>query len=239
MKYYSIGRSNEIEVIGHYPQTERTSQSGCHVDAFNSERNVKANQFPEFEPNYGIDIHPNAIETDLLDKTVCLEFGMVVSEKLKLILSDFKLPPHKFYPVKTFNSSKQYYWFHYITDFEKYIDFKDTIVERFNLIGLEVIEELKFKSSHDLYLEKRKSIMDIGKPVRYKTITLLKDFPNYDLFEVKGAQNFTLITEQLREILIKEKITGFEFLEFDKIESTPNTVYSKQGNSWLKKLFGR
>ncbi len=127
----------------------------------------------------------------------------------------------------------------YITEFEKYIDFKNTVVERFNIIGLKVIEELKFKSSHDLFSEKRKSIMDIGKPLRYKTISLLKDFPNYDLFEVNGAQNFTLITERLHEKLIKEEITGFESLEFDKIENTPNTVYSKQGKSWLKKLFGK
>lgn len=55
MKYYSIDGSNEVEVIGHYPQTERISQLGFHVDAFNSERNVKENQSPEFEPNYRID----------------------------------------------------------------------------------------------------------------------------------------------------------------------------------------
>lgn len=224
MKYYSIGQSNEIEVIGHYPQTERTSQSGFHVDAFNSERNVKPNEFPEFEPNYGIDIHPNAIETDLLDKTVCLEFGMVVNEKLKLVLEEYNLPPHRFYSIETFNSSNQYFWFHYITDFDKYIDFENTIIERFNIFDLEVIEELKFENFADLTSQKKRSVLEIGKPLRYNTISLIKGFPDYDLFEVNGAQNFTLISQRLKDRLESEKITGFEYLEFNKIKTTPNRV---------------
>jgi len=221
MKYYNIESTNEIEIIGFYPQTTRTSKEGYHVDAFNSERNMRFDSFPNFEPNYALDLNPKAKETDFLSRG-SLDFGFVVSNRLKEVLTKFKLPPHRFYPIQVYNSRNQYFWFHYIADIQNYICLNETEIEIFDIFNLKVLETLKFSSFEELRERKRKSIMEIGKPMRYKTITLNSDFPNYDLFEITGAQYFTLISSSLREELLQHRITGFEIVEYEKIKTSHN-----------------
>lgn len=54
--------------------------------------------------------------------------------------------------------------------------------------------------------------------MRYKNIKLNPEFPDYDLFEISGAQYFTLVSGVLRNELVNQNITGFEFLEYDRIQ---------------------
>ncbi|MBU2901666.1 hypothetical protein [Maribacter dokdonensis] len=220
MKYYNIGSSNEINVIGFYPQTKRTSKSGFHIDDYNSERQVNPNVFPDFEPNFGLDINSQAKETDLLDSASCLNFGIVISKKLKLILEEYKLPPHRFYPIKVFGSSKEYFWFHYITKFEKYIDLDKTKIEIYSSRPPFQIEEIKtFKSQKELMDFKKK--MTYKKSMRFHSIHLTNEFPKYDFFEITGAQYFTLINQKLMKHLESENITGFEYQEYNKVKNYP------------------
>lgn len=219
MKYYNIGRTNEIEVIGFYPQATRTSKTGYHIDAFNSEKNVKSDNFPDFEPNYALDLNPKAKETDFLDSG-SLNFGFVVSEKLKELLTGFNLPPHRFYPIHVYDSHNDYFWFHFITGIKNYLCLKETEVEIFDIFSFKILDTLRFGSFDELMERKRKSILEIGKPMRYKTITLNSNFPKYDLFEVIGAQNFTLISSNLKERLQQEKITGYEIIEYENIKTS-------------------
>ena len=88
MKFYYLSESREIAQIGHYPQTMRTKNKGYHVDAVNSERRVLKDSFPEFNPSYGLDLHTNSKNTDVLDKST-LPFGYVISNRLKEILKNF------------------------------------------------------------------------------------------------------------------------------------------------------
>lgn len=156
MRYYSIGRINEISVIGHYPQTERTKKLGYHVDAFNSESKIESNEFPDFIPKYGLDLHPRSIETDVLDSGT-LDFGLVVSQRLKTILESFKLPPNKFYPIDVYNSQNKYYWFHFISDMDKYSNFTKTEVDIYiNRPPFEVKEVKTFTSNSEILSFKKK-----------------------------------------------------------------------------------
>ncbi len=215
MKYFNIGLTNDISVIGYYPQTERTQKRGYHIDNFKSELNVHPDLFPDFEPIYGLDLHPNSKQTDLIDKA-SLDFGFVVSEKLKLILEMFKLPPHKFYRIDVFGANIQYYWLHYITKIDKYLDMKNTEIEIYNNRPPFIVQEVKIFNSYNEMIEFKKNL-PYNLAVRYKKITLKSEFPNYDLFEVTGIQYFTLISQKLKNELFHQDISGLEIIEFNKL----------------------
>jgi len=208
MKFYNIGLTNNLNVIGHYPQTVRIE--GYHVDFVN---NVKADYFPDYLPKYGLKLNSSSKPTDVIDRGI-LTFGFVISEKLKIILSKFKLPPHKFYSIEVAGSSSNYYWFHYISNMEKFINFEKSEIEVFETLPPFNVEETLSLSFDEILKLKSDLIMKRGRSLRYKVIQLNNSFPDYDLFEITGAQNITLISETLKKEFINNGITGFEISEF-------------------------
>ena len=220
MTFYNVGHSNELEIIGYYPQTQRTKRLGYHVDDYNSERNVTPDLFPEFAPNYGLDLNPKSIATDVIDRGT-LEFGIVISENLRKILHDYNLPPHKFYPIDVYNSNRNYYWFHYISNFRSFFDVKNSEVEIFDIFKQEIVDVVRFNSFEELNDFNRQLILQVGKTMRYRLIKLRPSFPKYDLFEIKGAQHFTVISDRLKNELERQSITGLEYMKYNMIEITP------------------
>ncbi|MFM9943746.1 MAG: hypothetical protein ACKVQB_00795 [Bacteroidia bacterium] len=216
MKYYSFGVTNELNIIGFYPQTQRAK--GFHVDEYN----FPSDSFPEFEPKFGLELNSKSIATDILDKSP-LDFGQVVNDKLKSILEQFNLPPHKFYSIDVHGSTTRYFWFHYITNFGNFIDFKMTEIEIYHSTELYLLDTVKFNSYNELMDYKRSIIMQRGKATRFGKIFLKDTFPNYDLFEISGASYSTIISEKLKLKLEMEDITGFETLEYNRIITTPNS----------------
>lgn len=223
MKFFHLAETREIEQIGHYPQTMRTKNEGFHVDAFNSERRVLKNSFPEFQLNYGLDLHPSSNNTDILDRST-IPFGFVVSQKLKKILENFVLPPYRFYPIDVFGTTNKYYWFHNITNISEFIDFNNTEIEVFNVIKQVVLETIQPSSFEEIVKMKREYVLKRGITIRYKSIVLNNDFPNYDLFQIDGAQYFTLINEKLKARLEEENITGMDINEYSKINVDSHSV---------------
>lgn len=221
MIYYNIGRTNELDVIGQYPQTKEVTSSKYHIDNIDSAVKVNSDHFPDFKPKYGLELLPKSIATDVIDKG-SLEFGFVVSEKLKRLLSDFNLPPHKFHPIDVYKVNTQYYWLQFLTDFESFFDVKNSEIEIFDIFKQEVIEVVTFNSIQEIIESNRNLVLQIGKTMRYKSIRLKRNFPQFDLFEVKGAKNFTLITETLKKEFESQNITGLEYLKYDKVGIKPN-----------------
>lgn len=217
MIYYNIARTNKLDIIGHYPQTKEVISSKYHINNINSAEKVNPNYFPDFEPKYGLEFFSKSIQTDVIDRG-SLEFGFIVSEKLKTLLSNFNLPPYKFHSIDVYNAKSRYYWFQYITDFEYFFDAKNSEIEIFDIFKQEVIEVVKFNSFQELINYNRQLVLQIGKTLRYKLVKLKPNFPNFDFFEIKGTKNFTLITDSLKRELESHNITGLEYLEYNKVE---------------------
>jgi hypothetical protein len=99
MKFFHIKTSSERKVIGpQYPQIQ-TSDGTVDAKAPDSYYNVYSNVFPVFIPNLNyLVLHKQAILTDVLSAAM-IRPGFIVNEKVKNILSQHKLPPHKFYPA--------------------------------------------------------------------------------------------------------------------------------------------
>ena len=216
MAFYLIGSLSSEDEIGQYPQTIRTKKAGYHIDSEASEKNVKQGSFPDFQPRYGLDLQTNSVETDILDRG-SLDFGMVVSEKLKNILHDYNLPDHRFYPIDVYGTQLQYYWFHYITNLYQFVQFDLSEFEIFDVINQKIIEEVKFDSITELKEIRNDLVMRIGMTLRIKNIKLADSFPQYDLFDFTVPSSFTLVSDTLKNRLLNDKITGIVFNDFHSI----------------------
>lgn len=213
MKLFWINVTREIDVIGAYPQ----STAGVPFYGELNSQNMHHNELPDLVPKYGIDLHPDANATDVIDSGN-LPFGFVVGEKVKRILKEFNLPPHRFYPVDVTGTNEKYYWFHYITNFWDYVDFSHTEIQVIDKFKYTLQETKTFNSLSDVMKFKkdlsRQSVIRIGK------IRLYNDFPHWDLFHISGPQNFTVIRENLKNRFTSETISGFEMKQYNKIKLT-------------------
>lgn len=214
MKYYYIDETREIKTIGHYPQTSASKDKRGHFDGYDSQLRMYYNRFPDFEPKYALDLHSNSIATDIIDKA-SLPFGFVVGQKLKNLLEELNLPPHRFYPINVYGTELNYYWFHYITNIWNYIDFESSEIEVVHKFKFNV-EEIKTFTSFDEIMTFKKSLPRQN-ILRFGAIRLNNNFPNYDIFEITGPQYFTLISEKLKNKLLEKNITGIGITQYDKL----------------------
>lgn len=208
MKYFSIGSSIDLDVIGKYPQVSPTEN--CILGSPFSAIRLNYGEVPQEIPYLELEFNKNAKKTDLLS-SYNSHFGMIVSEKLKQVILDFNIPKYKFYPFtllkNKIKTQEHYYLFRFYDDIFKYIDMEKS---KFSMKKREIIEEFNFKSK-EFYLNKNKDIFsDFEKTLRIEKICLLNSFPNYDLFEF---ESFTFISENLLNELKKNNITGYEAKE--------------------------
>ncbi len=228
MKYFSVSISDDLKIIGNYPQTKLRTDSGDNVriDGYLA---MEANKFPDFMPNFKLELHEKAIPTNFLPISPA-SFGWIVDDKLKSIIEKHKLPRHHFYKIKVYHKNEIliYYWFHYIIDdFYEFIDksksygevyeFKNTTKAPIKKIETVVKETFPIHSWDQVLKEKKKhgyNTTRIGK------IVMKDDFPKYDIYETRCINYITIISENLRNDSIKEGMTGFETKLYNKFQTT-------------------
>ncbi|TDU43198.1 hypothetical protein BXY82_0606 [Gelidibacter sediminis] len=221
MNYYTINTSDDLKIIGHYPQTRIRVDTGenVRVDGYLA---MKANDFPDFVPNFKLELHHKAKPTNFLPKNPA-SFGWIIDTKFKMILDNYNLPKHHYYKVKVYQNNKilDYYWLHYIVDdFWDFIDTDKSYVEVFKFetpFDIKVIKNIPIISQKQIIEEEEK--YDYGN-IRIGSIKMNKHFPKYDLYQTRCINYNTIISENLRNDLIKEGMTGFETKLYDKFETT-------------------
>jgi len=190
MKYYTLGISDDLNVIGAYPQIEK--EDNYNVSSVDSYWNVSWNQFPDFMPVYNIKINDKAKATSLLS-TLSGFYGLTVDVALRGLIEKFNLPAHQFYPiqVKHFGQKLEYYWFHFVNSFLNYVDFQNTIFECFKKSPLQIIGEFKFQSVDELH--KKKSELSFGQGIRLKHLVLRNNFPEFDIISLWNITPIILV----------------------------------------------
>ncbi len=218
MKYYSITRSDDIKIVGRYPQTNfrkgyNPKLNGCF--------NVEENTFPDFVPNLELELHPKSLITDYL-YVINLPFGIIINEKMKSIFSNFKLPRHHFYKVKVYHKDiiLKYYWFHYIIDdFWNFLSKENSygeVKKMINSVKYIVNKQVKIISKEQIVKEKYQlkgtDLLTVGK------ISMNKEFPMYDFYRLDCLSYNTVISENLKKALEGNNITGMEITPFERFE---------------------
>lgn len=214
MKYYTFFNTDELNVIGEYPQIEKSEK--YNLSSPYSYWNVFWNKFPEFEPIYSVKIRNNAVATNLLHSLPGFK-GLTIDDELKDLLCKFKLPPHRFYPVEVVHHNKQlkYYWFHFIDSFINYVDFEKTTFELFQKWPFTILKEFNVSSVDQLH--KLEGELNFEKDIQIKKLVLLDTFPKYDILSLGNITPLILISEELKKTLEESKLQGFGFKEYKQL----------------------
>jgi hypothetical protein len=217
MKYYILTYSIDHKVIGpDYPQAgpgKDYNRKGPHAYP-----NVHHNEFPDFIPDLDyFELHKKAPLTDFVSSG--LSHGFIVSQRVKDLLQDYKIVPHRFYPMRMKRGNEffdHYYWMHIVSDLSDYVDFQKT--KFFVSDYLKKIGDIDI-STKDEYLEVIKKFMDDTKEgfknVEASKVAMLTKFMDLhlDLFVISYFDNERNISQSLKDRLIKEKVTGIEIKE--------------------------
>ena len=195
-----------------YPQVKSMSK-GYDLNASNSvwALHEVRNEKPKFKPN--LDAFVLSKKAKLSD-TISAAFiggrGLLVSEKFKILLQNFKLTKHIFFPAFVIKDEERhkYYWLHLIdSDYRSYVVFPKTKFSN---------EPLLLLKDYDDYalFEKEKDKFGL---LRTGFVTMNKAFDKtMDLFMVSGFDQNLYASQKLVEKIKEENITGLEILDATK-----------------------
>lgn len=212
MKYYSISRSDDLKVIGYYPQT--LIKEEYNPRALDGHSILNSNEFADFNFNYELILHDKAKPTNYLDAHAC-HFGMVIDLKFKSVLEQFNLPPHRFYPIKVYQKGNllEYYWFHYIVDIWEYVNIE--------LSSALIMKKFDFEIEKIIPIPNLKTIEQFEENLSFEQELMLNKLvlkTNYDVIKIGKVQYLPrLFSEPLLNALQDEGMTGFSARLIDKI----------------------
>ena len=215
MKYYSADSTDNIDVIGHYPQTR--SMLAYNPDGENSFRKVRWNEFADFVPQYKVEIHPEANVTNFLERSP-LPFGFLIDELFLEVLKSHKLPDYRAYKVEVFHNNKslEYYWFHFVFDMWHYLEKDLSRVIVYQKISGKTLTEHSFESRDNLASLKKS--LNFEKGMQIKEVVFDESAAEFDLLAITDFFHIPLISQRLKDDLHLAGLNGFETQEYDRIK---------------------
>lgn len=213
MNYTRIDYSVELKEIGAYPQAYQIKEDRFDRVSPTSPWVIKRHEISIVEPKLNLVLDKRAKLTDILSTDI-LSFGFIVSKKLKDVLVDFNLPTHKFYACSVFfkGIEYEYYWFHFVTnEFMNWVNEEESNL-KIRPLNIEHRDEvtgiINLKLSNEERLNQLRQI-PLGNGVFWETLKFKKRFPKFDIFNTNELGNMTLISNDLLNALIDNKITGY------------------------------
>ncbi len=220
--YYILGEAAGTDETGpEYPQAQEMVEAYSY-DAPDSIYITSYHDGVELPctPNLNaIKVMSRAKLTDLLSVAMLSTSGLLISRRMQLLLQDFVLVNHKFYPA-TIKHKKElfddkYVYLHLISDLREFVDYKRSVfyssVSGYN-------GNLRFESKDDTlaYYE----VEDRRHTLRSKQIAFLPSFINYDLFYISNFNKNIYISQKLRDHLLANHVTGASFTLANDIVSS-------------------
>jgi len=205
-KFYTIKPSTDTSEIGDsYPQAGMTLEYDKY--AFNSFRNLKSFQLPDFTPNLDhFFLDERAKLTDLISGSMIC-YGLLLNTKFKNLLQNFSIQSHTIFKafIKSETVDEIYHWLHFgpneIIDQIYYPG--STFYVKMNLLKKETI---KLESYEDYWSKLKK--------LNYKAIKrerlVLRQAIEYDLFVIPFFDGQIYISESLKIAIEKAKISGVQ-----------------------------
>jgi hypothetical protein len=163
-----------------------------------------------------IKVESRAKLTDVLSVAMLSASGMLISKRLQLLLQDFLLVNHRFYPAtieyKGTQYGDMYVYLHLISDLRDCVDYERSVFFS-SVTGYDI--DLRFKSKEGtlVYYE----AVDKHHTLKSKHIAFLPSFGDYDLFYISNFNKNIYISKKLHDHLLTNKVTGASFLLADDI----------------------
>lgn len=209
MNYYTVSYSTNPREIGpEFPQV--SPPLSYDFKGPRSYLNFSEHEFPKIEPDLqNFIIHPKSPLTDIL--STGLSHGLVLSARLRMILEDFNLASHRYYPMSIWNGKNlhQYFWMFIVSDQTSWINIRKT---RFFVVHIGKREiELDVSTMEEL-IEMSKFYIQKNRLIKSDSIHFNPEFLqlSLDLFVISRVDYSICISEKLNNILVKENVTGFK-----------------------------
>jgi hypothetical protein len=203
--YYTIKKSTGKEIGSVFPQVTCLTQELAH--------SIKFTEFVNFDTELLFALQPGAILTDVLSQAAISANGLLISQRLKVLLDKFQLMPHKFYrtAIVTMEGQKIYYWLHFVDNsYKDKIDYDRSV---FYWTKSTFKKDIIKLASYDEYLELKKQ-NGILWGVKAEKIELNQFFDKHlDMFSCLPFDLGIYISAKLYDVLLQEKITGINIKE--------------------------
>lgn len=221
MNYYYLRIS--LKDAGSAPMQIKSMSDGYDFGAANSLRKLTFFTKPAFIPNlqYFVLAHKAKV-TDFIHDIISA-YGFLISPKAKNIMVNFNLPQHIYFIAGVMYHKKMlgdYYWLHLLEEDTHLIDLAESsfCVQKGGWYDDEwyedEVETAYFKSMEEIVL-KRKEIVGSGRYIRPYKLSVKANSLNRDLYIFTFMRSQYIISENLKNALEAEKITGIEILPLD------------------------
>lgn len=184
-----------------------------------SQGKLNATEIPKIEPVFsGLILSKRSLESDFIENSGAIGGkGFIVSDKVKEIFKDFKLPIHKYYPLKLLSNPDEliinedkYYWLQIIIeDYSSWLNLEESKLfltnnetEETKLIDLTSNEE--FKELLQTYNT------EFDEELSFQKIVLNEEYlkKEYDLYYLDDFSFKAIVSTRLMTRLKKDGITG-------------------------------
>lgn len=221
-KYYILKEASGTKETGSaFPQSQTTTMA-CRI----SVRKISQGILPKSEMDFNCFIlEKRAKVSDAVSSTTLGGKGLIVSSRLKHLLTSFNLPPHAFYPARLCRGKFEE------PPFDECFD--DYFVLVTEAIGMEYIDFSQMVFIHKIDEENQEVISITNEdeflstyarfPVgsfdnQGRSIYLTPEFNrNLDIFRIERFHVHLIISERLKKTLEQEKITGIKFVDASHI----------------------
>jgi hypothetical protein len=214
MHYYRIIESTDLKFVGTFPQRGEMS-NGLNIN--DTKHLFNQSEFMWIDSNVYIPafkLRSKAKLTDMI--SLAINFNLIVSEKIRLILESEGIQDAQFVPIHIFyrDNPVTYYLLHFLKSNYDCINFKETEVSIMKDIWT---EDKKIKvNSVERFLE---LIAETKMPfsIRIKKPVFLESCSSSILSIKYVYSGFgCFVSKSLRERFEKEKCTGIRFMELDE-----------------------
>jgi hypothetical protein len=203
MQYYILDTPAQSKETGNvYPQV-----------AFNNVKEAfkfRHNCYPENEPVLSATLEKGAKLTDVLSQASIAGHGLLINEKVRNILADFKIMNHRFYscPVKDLNGEiHQYFWLALVQpNIINWIDFSKS---SFYTTEAGFREDDIILTSYEDYLYKKEHLPSINWWIKADNIKLNKII-DCDFFVFPQLLHRIILSDKLKQTFINNSIKGIE-----------------------------
>jgi len=193
------------------------------VFAQDSQGELSSYKFPDFVPEFSeLILTDSSIEADFINDGGAIGgTGYIISNRVKDLLSDFILPPHRYYSlpyIRQINGNVKkirefYFWLQIILeDNYDWIDYKKSQFHIGVYIGDKVTP---VKINNPPELKKVIKQVDNNEILQCRDLYLNENYMSkkYDLFFFENLSWYPYISQRLKECLEEKEITGLGTIE--------------------------
>jgi hypothetical protein len=219
MNYYTL--EFDAENMGTVPQGKDIPQPYDSEHPYSIRKAKFSNNFDRLIiPSKNFELLYRAKWTDILMINNVPDPYLIVSQNLKKIMEDVKMPDHYFFPIRVekYKQIKEYFIFVLKDHFLQYINLISCSAEQaVRLTGTSIVERttISFNSIEDFQQQKVKLEKQNGL-IEIKKFDLNSELIEFDIFRLpfEARAGYYIVNEIFAKAVISAKLTGIQFVPF-------------------------